>query len=349
MGWNKITLLLLTLTISVLFLSMIGQFLMTIFLAGIFSGMFQPVFQWLVHRTRGRRNLSSLLTLLVICLMVILPLVLLLGIVAGQAVHISNEVGPWIAGQLEEPTAVSNLFKWLPFNEYLPKYKGEIFQRAGELVGRISTVLLDSIQAVTLRTINVILLFLIFLYTMFFFLKDGRLLLAKILYYLPLTERDEQRLLERFTSVARATIKGTLIIGIIQGSLAGFGFWVVGIESAVFWGTVMIFLSIIPAVGSALVWLPATIILAATGQVVGALVLLGYCGLLVGSVDNVLRPRMVGRDVKMHELFIFFGTLGGISLFGIIGFIIGPIVAALFVTVWDLYGETFREHLTGRG
>jgi predicted PurR-regulated permease PerM len=346
MGWNKITLLLLTLTISVLFFSMIGQFLMTIFLAGIFSGMFQPVFRWLVLRTRGRRNLASLLTLLIICLMVILPLFLLLGIVTGQAIHISNEVGPWIARHIEEPTAVSELFRRLPFWEYVQQYNQEILQKAGELVGRISSFLLDSIQAVTLRTLNFILLFFIFLYTMFFFLKDGRLLLEKILYYLPLSERDEQRLLERFTSVTRATIKGTLIIGIIQGGLAGFGFWFVGIDGAVFWGTVMIFLSIIPAIGSALVWVPATIILAATGKVGAAIVLLVYCGLLVGSVDNVLRPRMVGRDIRMHELFIFFGTLGGIGLFGIVGFIVGPIIAALFVTLWDIYGTTFKDHLT---
>jgi predicted PurR-regulated permease PerM len=349
MGWNRITLLLLTLIISLLFLSMIRHFLMTIFLAGIFSGMFQPVFEWFVRRTRGHRSLSSLLTLLVVCLMIIMPLFLLLGIVAGQAIQISNEVGPWIARRLEEPAAVSELFRWLPFHDYVLQYKGEILQRAGELVGRISTVLLESIQAVTLRTINVVLLFLVFLYMMFFFLKDGRLLLERILFYLPLTEKDEQRLLERFVSVTRATIKGSLIIGIIQGGLAGFGFWFVGIEGALFWGTVMIFLSIIPAVGSALVWLPATIILAATGQMAGAVILLVYCGLIVGTVDNLLRPRMVGRDVKMHEVLILISTLGGISMFGIIGFIIGPVVAALFVTVWDIYGETFREQLTGRG
>jgi predicted PurR-regulated permease PerM len=349
MGWNRITLLLLTLIISLLFLSMIRHFLMTIFLAGIFSGMFQPVFEWFVRRTRGHRSLSSLLTLLVVCLLIIMPLFLLLGIVAGQAIQISNEVGPWIARRLEEPAAVSELFRWLPFHDYVLQYKGEILQRAGELVGRISTVLLESIQAVTLRTINVVLLFLVFLYMMFFFLKDGRLLLERILFYLPLTEKDEQRLLERFVSVTRATIKGSLIIGIIQGGLAGFGFWFVGIEGALFWGTVMIFLSIIPAVGSALVWFPATIILAATGQMAGAVILLVYCGLIVGTVDNLLRPRMVGRDVRMHEVLILISTLGGISMFGIIGFIIGPVVAALFVTVWDIYGETFREQLTGRG
>ena len=130
-----------------------------------------------------------------------------------------------------------------------------------------------------------------------------------------------------------------------HGGLAGLAFWAVGIDGSVFWGAVMTFLSVIPAVGSALVWIPAVIILAALGHFLKAFLLLIFCGLLVGSVDNLLRPKMVGRDTRMHELLIFFGTLGGISLFGIIGFIIGPIVAALFTTIWEIYGETFKEYL----
>jgi predicted PurR-regulated permease PerM len=145
--------------------------------------------------------------------------------------------------------------------------------------------------------------------------------------------------------VTRATIRGTIFIGIIQGTLAGLAFWAVGISQAVFWGTIMSVLSIIPAVGSGIVWFPAVIILFIQGQIIEAIALLLFCGLLVGSVDNVLRPRFVGKDTKMHELLIFFGILGGISMFGILGFIIGPIIAALFVTTWDIYGETFKDYL----
>jgi len=116
----------------------------------------------------------------------------------------------------------------------------------------------------------------------------------------------------------------------------------VGIDSAVFWGTIMAVLSIIPAVGSALIWFPAVLILSFTGQYLQATGLFLFCSLLVGSIDNVLRPWLVGKDTELHELLIFFSTLGGIGLFGIVGFIVGPIVAALFVTVWDIYAETFR-------
>jgi predicted PurR-regulated permease PerM len=152
-------------------------------------------------------------------------------------------------------------------------------------------------------------------------------------------------MLDKFTSVTRATLKGTMLIGVIQGTLAGVAFWVVGIEGAIFWTTVMIVLSIIPAVGAALVWVPAAILLLAQGAVWRAVGLALFCGLVVGSVDNVLRPRLVGRDTKMHDLLILFSTLGGLVLFGVSGFIVGPILAALFVTVWEMFGAAFRDVL----
>ena len=183
------------------------------------------------------------------------------------------------------------------------------------------------------------------LYTMFFFLMDGDKLLHKILYYLPLHDQDERLMLNKFTSVTRATLKGTAVIGILQGGLAGIAFWVVGIPSSVFWGTIMAVLSIIPGIGTALVWGPAVIILAAGGDFLKAGGLGLFCALFIGSIDNLLRPILVGKDTQMHELMIFFGTLGGIFMFGIMGMFIGPIVAALFVTIWEIYGVAFKDIL----
>jgi len=185
----------------------------------------------------------------------------------------------------------------------------------------------------------------IMLYTMFFFLMDGNKLIDKILYYLPLEDHDERRMLNKFTSVTRATLKGTAVIGLLQGVLAGGAFAVVGIEGAVFWGAIMAVLSFIPGIGSALVWVPAVIILAATGQFAKAIGLGVFCAAVVGSIDNLLRPILVGRDTQMHELMILFGTLGGILMFGVVGVIIGPIIAALFVTVWEIYGVAFKDVL----
>jgi predicted PurR-regulated permease PerM len=160
-----------------------------------------------------------------------------------------------------------------------------------------------------------------------------------------LHDQDEQRMLDKFTSVTRATLKGTAVIGILQGGLAGMAFWVAGIPSAVFWGTIMAVLSIIPGIGTALVWGPAVIILAAGGNYLKAGGLGLFCALVVGSIDNLLRPVLVGKDTQMHELMIFFGTLGGIIMFGIMGIFIGPIVAALFVTIWEIYGVAFKDIL----
>jgi predicted PurR-regulated permease PerM len=143
-------------------------------------------------------------------------------------------------------------------------------------------------------------------------------------------------------AVARATLKGTLVIGFLQGLLSGIGFAVVGIQGAAFWGTMMGILSVIPGIGGFLVWGPAVIYLIATGRV-GAGVGLGiFCGVVVGSLDNVLRPLLVGRETKMPDLLVLIGTLGGIFMFGAVGIILGPIVASLFLTVWDIYGESFK-------
>jgi len=197
----------------------------------------------------------------------------------------------------------------------------------------------------TLGTANFLFMTFVFLYTMYFFQMDGDKLVRKILYYLPLGNDDESLMMEKFTSVTRATLKGTLLIGILQGGLAGAAFAVAGIDNAVFWGTVMAVLSIIPSVGSALVWGPAAIFLIMQGSVASGVGLLIFCGVVVGSLDNVLRPILVGKDTKMHELMIFFGTLGGIMMFGISGIFIGPLVASLFVTIWELYGLAFSEYL----
>jgi len=346
---NRIVIVAMVLLITAVFFAMIRPFLVAILLAGIFSAMAQPLYKRIEKWSGGRSNLASLVTLVFVFLIFFAPLVGLLGVIAGQAIKISQSVRPFIEQWMSTPSALSDRLGSLPFHESLVAYEGEIIEKLGELVGKVSSFLFNSVSSITFSTINTIFLFFVFLYTMFFFLKEGRAILDRFLFYLPLPRGTENRILERFMSVARAAIKGTLVIGVIQGSLAGLAFWVVGIEGAVFWGTLMTVLSIIPAVGSALIWFPAVVILALTGSYLKALGLLAFCSLLVGSVDNLLRPWLVGRDIKMHELMIFLGTLGGLSMFGLVGFIIGPIIAALFTTAWDIYAENFSDYLPGTG
>ena len=324
---------------------MIKPFLMAIFLAGIFSSLAHPLYLRLVGWFRGKKGLASITTLLLIVLLIMAPLIGLLGIVTAQAVKVGHSIAPWVQKQLKQPDSIWNLFSSLPFYKQIEPYQEQITQKAGEVVGSISSFLINSLSSVTIMTVNILFMGFVLLYTMFFFLIEGDKLLEKILYYLPLQDKDERRMLDKFSSVTRATLKGTAVIGLLQGGLAGTAFWLAGIPSAVFWGTIMAVLSIIPGIGSALIWMPAVIILAASGHFATAIGLFVFCGLIVGSLDNFLRPRLVGKDTEMHELLIFFGTLGGIALFGLLGFIIGPIIAALFVTVWEIYGNVFKDML----
>jgi predicted PurR-regulated permease PerM len=324
---------------------MIRTFLMAILLAGIFSALAYPIYVSFNRRLGGRRNLAALGTLLLIIMVIMIPLATLTGIVTNQAIKVGQTVKPWIQKQISQPDELSKLLSDLPFYEHIVPYKKEILQKGGDAIGSISRFLIDSLSSGAIGAVQFIFTIGILLYTMFFFLLDGPKLLRKILYYIPLEDEDEHLLLIKFTSVARATVKGTLVIGVLQGGLAGLAFWVVGIPSAVFWGTIMAVLSIIPGVGTALVWIPAAIFLAAAGGYVKSLGLVLFCGLITGSVDNLLRPVLVGKDTQMHELMIFFSTLGGIMMFGVVGMIIGPIIAALFVTLWEIYGIAFEEVL----
>ena len=342
---HKIVLLVLVVAISALFLGMIQQFLMPLFMAGLFSAIFSRPHHWLSKRLGGRNNLSALLVVLAIVILLLAPIGLLIGLVVAQAIHISQSVTPWVQEFLREPSTISKYLENLPYYEEILPYRDIIVTKAGELVGVISSFLINSLSSVTKVTLNAIVGSILMLYIMFYFLNMGDVLLKRILYLLPLEDDDEMLILRRFTSVTRATIKGTAIIGILQGTVCGLAFALAGIQGPVFWGAVMAILSIIPAVGSALIWFPALIILALRGDIFGVIILVALCGGVAGNLDNVLRPRLVGKDTAMHDLFVLFGTLGGIAMFGILGIIIGPIVAALFITTWEIYSKAFHEYL----
>lgn len=343
--FSLVFLLLLLALISGLFLAMIRAFLLTLLLAAITAGLASPLYRHLLRWTRERAALASALTLVILLLLVLVPLGLLLGVVAGEAYQITQSVRPWVQARLEHPDLILERLQGLPLLGQLTPYREQLFEKAGALVGSLGSFLFDSLQATTRGTVSFLFHLGLLLYALFFFLMDGDPLLRRILFYMPLEADDERRMVDKFTSVTRATLKGTLLIGLAQGALAGAAFAVLGIEGAVFWGTVMTLLSVIPGIGTALVWVPAGVILLASGRVGAGIGLLVFCGLVVGSVDNLLRPRLVGRDTQMHELLILFGTLGGIMLFGVLGFIVGPILAALFVTVWEIYGVAFSDWL----
>jgi predicted PurR-regulated permease PerM len=343
--FRAVFLLLLVVGISLIFFAMIRPFVTALLLGAIFSGLAQPVYRRLLHWFKGRAALASLSALLLFFFVLLIPLGGFLGIVAKQAVQVSDSVGPWIQEQVSEPDQFDQLLERMPFAETIAPYSDQIQQKVAELAGSLGGFVVSSLAAVTRGTVQVLFMLFVMLYAMFFFMKDGMDVLKKILYYMPLSSEDEHRMLEKFLSVTRAMVKGTLLIGIVQGTLAGAAFAVLGVPAAAFWGTVMAVLSIVPGVGTALVWVPAVIYMFAVDRTGAGIGLALWCGGVVSTIDNLMRPWLVGRDTKMPDLLILLGTLGGLFLFGAAGVLIGPIVAALFITVWELYGDAFHEML----
>ena len=340
--------LLLVLGVTLLFLAVAWPFLKPLLLGALLAGLSRPLYRWITRMVGGRKSLAAAITLLVLFILVVGPISAFVGVVVGQAVNVSTQAIPW----LQEHFGAGNTFnarEWLTLRfpalaPYLPD-QAKLVENLGAAAQSAGGFLVAGASKIGAGTATFLLNLFVMMYAMFFFLRDGRVILEKIFYYMPLEHDDEQLVLQRFTSVTRATIKGTLVIGIIQGALAGSGFWVAGIDGAAFWGTIMVVLSIVPGIGAALIWVPAVIYLFITGQTLAGTLLGAWCAAVVGTVDNVLRPTLVGKDAKMPDLLILVGTLGGLFLFGPIGFIVGPIVCGLFLTVWDIYGTTFRDIL----
>jgi predicted PurR-regulated permease PerM len=338
----------LVLGVSLLFLGVIWPFLKPLLLGALFAGLCAPLYGWVTRLLRGRRSLAAFLTLLILFLLVVGPLSAFVSVVVRQALAISNEAAPWVQQHLGTASAF-NMHDWLvrrfpSLARYVPQ-QDEIAADIAGIAKATGTFLVASATQFTARTASFLLTLFVMLYAMFYFLRDGREMLEKIFYYTPLNHEDEVLVVERLISVTRATIKGTILIGMLQGTLAGIGFWAAGIGGAAFWGTVMTVLSVVPGIGAALVWIPAVIYLFIIGHSLAATLLLIWCAAGVGTIDNMLRPRLVGKDAKMPDLLILLGTLGGLFLFGPIGFIIGPLVCGLFLTVWDIYGATFKDVL----
>ena len=260
-------LLLLVTAISAAFVAMIRAFLLTILLAAIFTGLSYPVYQRLLGWLRGREALAAIATLALLLALVMAPLLAVLGAGANEALRVTETIRPRLQQLVDQPGEFDSRLRALPGYDRIEPYRAQILTKAGELVGSTSAFLFAALSATTRATAVFIFHFFVLLYTMFFFLTGGPGLLRAVLAYLPLTEADKQRMLQKFVSVTRATLKGTILIGAAQGLLGGLAFWAVGFDGAIFWGTVMTVLSIIPGVGGALVWVPAAIVLITAGEV----------------------------------------------------------------------------------
>lgn len=338
--------LLLTIAYAAVFFVIIGRFFESLLIAAIFSGIVYPLYVWILKKVVGRRTLASLITLVIVSILIVVPLIGLIGLIAEQAFEVAEKVKPWLDQHLSESGINQRgLPSWIPFADKLEPYRDEIMSKLGVLAGKVGSFLASSLARLSGGTIEFFLQLFVMLYAIFYFLKSGPALLNKIMSYSPLSQTDKEKMMAVGLSVSRATVKGTLIIGVTQGTLGGIGFAVAGINAAAFWGAVMAVMSMIPGIGSALVWIPAVAYLMMTDQMLTGIGLLVYSAGVVGSIDNFLRPVLVGRDTEMPGLLILLSTLGGVALFGASGLVLGPILAALFMSVLAIYSHVFADWL----
>jgi len=340
--------LVLTLLVCLAFVALIRNFLLAVLMAVVFSAVLHPVYRRVRVITRARPAPTSGMVLVLMLVAVGIPLIALGSLVGAEALAISKAVSPWLQSQIRGDGILTFQFPaWMPFSHDIEPYKAQLVEKLGEAAGGAGQFLFDSIRDVTRGTFAVFLNVFVFLYAMFFFLMRGPELLDSALRYLPLEESDRDMLIERGLTVTKATLKSILIIGVLQGALVALAFWVLGIEGAAFWGVMVLILSAIPGLGSAIIWVPAAIYLFAVDQIWAGVALTVWGALVVGLVDNILRPRLVGEEAKIPDLLILLSILGGIAGFGVVGIVVGPILAAVFLTVLEIYRTVFSDHLPG--
>lgn len=329
----------LVVAVSLAFAWIVWPFFGAVFWATVLAILFSPLYRRLLRSMRQRPTLAALTTVLIILVMVILPATLIGAMLIHEALGVYDRVQ---SGELTfaryfqqvlgmQPDWVKNLLEQWGLNS------------VSAVQERLSSGLMKSMQLLATQALNVgqnaleffVGLF-IMLYLLFFLLRDGSELSKRIRSAMPLPDELQRNLFGKFTNVIRATIKGSVVVAIVQGTLGGLIFWVLGVNAAVLWAVAMAFLSLLPAVGTGIVWLPVAVYFLATGATWQGVVLIAYGVLVIGLVDNILRPILVGKDTQMPDYVVLISTLGGMAVFGLNGFVIGPVIAAMFIAVWSV-------------
>jgi len=337
------SLLVLLVLVTLAFIWILLPFYGAVFWAVILGIVFAPLQRRLQLKFGWQRNLTSLCTLSVCLVIAILPVIIISVLLVQEGANVYKNIE---SGQLDIAAYIAQ------FKHSLPPYFQHLLDRfgMGELNGLREKIVKSAMQGSDILasqafsfgqgTFDFLVGFFIMLYLLFFFLRDGAELARKMRLAIPLAEHQKRRLQLKFNRVVRATVKGNLLVAITQGALGGLIFWFLDIPSALLWAVLMAFLSLLPAVGAGIVWAPVAAYFLLSGAIWQGVVLGLFGVFVIGLVDNVLRPILVGKDTKMPDYLILISTLGGLAVFGLNGFVIGPLIAALFMSSWAIFIET---------
>jgi len=336
------TFLAMLLGVSFAFVLLMKPFFGPIFWAVAIALIFYPVERLLERRLGDRPNINALITLLLCMVIVVLPVLGLGAALIAEGMNLYQKIQ---SGEIRPGEYIDQINQSFPAIQAL---LGQFDVDVVELRDRAVSVFLGGSQFLAKQAIGIgqntfqfFLSLALMIYLAFFLIRDGQNLVDLMIKALPLGDERERLLFAKFAEVTRATVKGNLLIAIIQGALGGIIFWILGITGALLWGVVMAVVSLLPAVGAAIVWVPVAVYLAAIGELAPAMVLTAYGVVVIGLADNLLRPILVGRDTKLPDYLVLLSTLGGIAMFGINGFVMGPLVAALFMAFWGIFIREF--------
>jgi predicted PurR-regulated permease PerM len=329
--------------VTIAFFWLIRSFMQPIFWAIALGIVVYPLHARLARRLHDRQALAASISVITVVIVVILPIIGIAAAVTREGAALYERLD---AGDVGVQSLYARVQQAVPSIAALIERAGidpaGLEEQAQSAAVAASRYIAQSALSIGQGTLRSAVFFFLMLYLLFFFLRDGPRMLESLVRALPLGDQRERLLLARFAEVSRATIKGTVVVGVVQGAIGGTAFALLGISAPVLWGVVMALLSILPAVGTALVWLPAAIILLVNGEVLGGLVLIFVGVFVIGLTDNLLRPILVGRDTRLPDYLILLSTLGGLAGFGLAGIIIGPIIAAFFLSIWQMAETEFR-------
>ncbi|NOL51495.1 AI-2E family transporter [Pelistega suis] len=326
------------LLISVGFLYLLSPYFSAIFWGVIFAVLFRPIYRRLLKVMPNYRNSATVLTLMIAIFVAFVPLSIITASLTKEVVVLYNRVQ---SGELDLGLYADHVFQNLPVfvKDILERYQIDsvfgIREKLMVFFNNASRLLATELVNFSQNTFSFLISVGIMMYLLFFLLRDGSHIQNNLKRLVPLSYEHKVHLFDKFLTVVRATVKGNMLVAVVQGALGGFIFALLGIQGALLWGVIMAFLSLLPAVGAAIIWFPVAIYFLVTGAYWegGVLIAYGFC--VIGLADNILRPMLVGKDTKLPDYLVLISTLGGLTAFGINGFVIGPLLAALFLAFWD--------------